>query len=373
MGKKDNKYKNLKIRLEDIEGMINAWGLENGYERVTVSVPADMKAQTLNFLVNCDGKVATLAVFPAKGGVCTVSPNFGKEKEISVCIADYIAEHSGKMAESNPYKNGLSIDVTKEEFEALFGLLKEQEDVVIDEERQEDKKNWARLRNEKYGDSIVLSFYNTGKLVIQGKQRELFCLAVELVSDTHDLQKFVNAETKSAGLTVNGKDVLNDMKSSLGNVYEFLGTAHKAILSSAYIFFRTDIVVVDDEELKFDYSELFFPTARALEGYIFKLFVNNNVLHEGNENLGYYFRSEDDTEPLTLHSQYVAQIDNDIISNEINKLYKLYHRVRHQYAHAYENDMKTAIITDRKVADRYFREIIESISKSYDIIVSAKK
>lgn len=372
MGKKDNKYKNLRIKVEDIEGIINAWGIDSSYQKVEIQVPKDMDAQTLNFLVNCDGKVATLAVFPAKGGVCTISPNFGKEKEISVLIADYIVDNSGKVADSNPYKSGLSIDISQSEFKALYDLLKDYEDVLVDEERQEkDKQLFARLRSQRYGDSIVITYYNTGKLVIQGKPLELFYLVVELISDKNDLRKFISAETKSAGLNVNGDDVISDMKSSLGNAYDFLGNAHKAILSSAYVFLRTEIIQTDSD-LIMDYSVLFFPAARALEGYIFKLLVHNNVLHEEGENLGYYFKSPEDSKPLTLHSQYVSQIDNDTISDEINRLYKLYHKVRHQYAHATENDATTSIISDRKIADKFFKEIIENISKSYEIITTAK-
>ena len=373
MGKNDNRYKNLRIKVEDIEGIINAWGIDSTYENVEIQIPEDMSVQTLNFLVNCDGKVATLAVFPAKGGVCTISPNFGKEKEISALIADYIVDNCGKLADSNPYKSGLSIDISQSEFDALYGLLKDYEDVIVEEERQEiNKKFFARLRSQRYGDSIVITYYNTGKLVIQGKPLELFYLVVELISEKNDLHKFVNAETKSAGLNVNGDDVISDMKSSLGRAYDFLGTAHKAILSSAYVFLRTEIIQTGSD-LNMDYSGLFFPAARALEGYIFKLLVHNNVLHEKGENLGYYFKSENDSKPLTLHSQYVSQIDNDTISYEINRLYKLYHKVRHQYAHATENDATTAIIPDRKKADKFFEEIVENINKSYEIIIAAKK
>ena len=372
MGKKDIKYKNLRIKVEDIEGIINAWGIASSYQKVEIQVPKDMDAQTLNFLVDCDGKVATLAVFPAKGGVCTISPNFGKEKEISALIADYIVDNSGKLADSNPYKSGLSIDISRSEFDALYSLLKDSEDVLVDEERQENKKIFARLRSKRYGDSIVVTYYNTGKLVIQGKPLELFYLVVELISERSDLHNFINAETKSASLSVNGDDVISDMKTSLGNAYDFLGKAHKAILSSAYVFLRTDIIQTGSD-LNIDYSVLFFPAARVLEGYILKLLVHNNVLHENDENLGYYFRSPEESNPLTLHSQYVSQVNNDTISDEINRLYKLYHKVRHQYAHAGESDATTSIISDRKTADKYFKEIVENISKSYDIIISAKK
>ena len=372
MGKKDNKYKNLKIVLDDIPGIINSWGLENGYNSICIELPKDMNAQTLNYLVDCNGKVATLAVFPAKGGVCTISPNFGKEKELSAAIADYICAHSGKLADSNPYKNGLSVDMPKDEFEALFDLLKEQEDVVVDEVREETgKKFFARLRNQRYGDSIIISYYYTGKFVIQGKQRELFCSAVELVSERHGLQKIVNAETKSAGLSIDSHDIINDMETSLGKAYNFLGEAHKGILSSAYVFLRTNIVI-SDNDLKMDYSVLFHPASRVLEGYILKQLVHNNVLHENGEAVGYYFRTENDEDPLTLYPQYVSKIDNDTIVTEINRLYKLFHRVRHPYSHASENDYTTSIITDRALADKYFKEIIEAISSSYDIIAKAK-
>lgn len=373
MGKNTSEYKNLKINLEDIVGIINAWGLESDYEKVYVESPKDMRAKTLNYLVRCDDKIATVSIYPTKGGVCTVSPNFGKEKEISKEIADYIVLHSDKLADSNPYKNGLSLDLPRNEFEAFYALLKEQDNVVVDQERNDDKnKFFARLRNERYRDTIAISYYKTGKLLIQGKPFELFSLAVEILSGEYDLVKVINAETKSAELSVNSDDIIEDMMKSLGNAYSFLGNSQKAILASAYIFYRTNLAITGRDFLM-DYSVLFHPASRVLEGYILKLLVNNNVLHDNGEGIGYYFRSESDSKPLTLYEQHVAIIDNDTISDEINRLYKLFHRLRHPYSHATENDFTTSIITKREVADSRFKEIIEAISSSYDVIASVKK
>lgn len=371
MANKDNKYKNLKINLDDISGIINAWGIENGYNCVKVEIPKDMNAQTLNYLVDCNGKVATVAVYPSKGGVFTISPNFGKEKEISKSITDYIASHTGNLADSNPYKNGLSIDIDKEEFGAFYTLLKEENDVVECECRNDNYKFFAKLRNEKYGDSIAISYFSTGKLLIQGKPLELFCLAVEILSGSHELQKVVNAEVKSAGLTVSGDDIISDMKKSLGAAYDFLGTAHKAMLSSAYVFYRTNIAIVG-KGIQMDYSVLFHPASRVLEGYILKQLTFNNVNHDNGESLGYYFSKEDEECPLTLYPDYVNEISNKIISDEINRLYKLFHKIRHPYSHASENDFSTPIITKREDADKHFEEIITIICNSYSTIKDAK-
>lgn len=372
MAPKDKKYKNLKLNLDDLIGIINAWGVSSEYKDISIEAPKDMGAQTLNYSINCDGKIATLSVFCAKGGVYTISPNVGKERAISTLIADYIVEHSGKLADSNPYKNGLSIKMERDEFDAFFELLCGEKDVEVVEKNEDEKKFLAKLKNKQYGDSIVISYYSTGKLVIQGKPLELFCLAVEIVSEGRDLDRIVNAEVKNIGLKVNGDEIINEMKDSLGKAYDFLGTSHKAILANAYIFFRTDYEM-SGEDIQIDYSVLFHPASRVLEGYILKQLVHNNVLHENGEMLGYYFSREEDDEPLTLYPEYSSLIGNDTIVNEINKLYKIYFRLRHVYSHASENDYTTSIITDRKIADRNFREIVEAISISHETIESTKR
>ena len=230
MAPKDKKYKNLKLNLDDLVGIIRAWGINSEYKEVSIEEPKDMNAQTLNYLVNCDGKIATISIFCAQGGVYTISAKFGKEKEISAQIADYIVDHSGKLADNNPYKNGLSIKMKREEFDAFFELLSEERDVEIVEKNQVDeKKFFAKLKNRQYGDSIVISYYSTGKLVIQGKPLELFCLAVEIVSESQELDRIVNAEVKNIGLKVNGDEIINEMKGSLGKAYDFLATSQKAI------------------------------------------------------------------------------------------------------------------------------------------------
>lgn len=372
MASKNKKYKNIKINLDDIVGIINAWGASSEYSNISVKVPKDMNAQTLNYLVNCDGKIATIAVFSANGGVYTISPNFGKEKEISTRIADYIVENSGKLADSNPYKNGLSINMSRTEFDAFYELLRDEKDVeVVETNKKEGKKFLAKLRSKQYGDSIVVSYYSTGKLVIQGKPLELFCLAVEIVSRGQGLDKIVNAEVKNIGLKVNGDDIIHDMKNSLGKAYDFLGTSHKAILANAYIFFRTEYIFSGDDII-IDYSVLFHPASRVLEGYILKQLVYNNVLHDEGEMLGRYFSKEADKYPLSLLPKHSSKIGNDIIVNEINRLYKIFHRLRHVYSHASENDHTTSIIEDREKADKNFREIIEAISSSYETIEVAK-
>lgn len=368
MASKDKKYKNLKLNLDDIVGIIQAWGVNSEYKNVSVEEPKDMSAQTLNYIVNCDGKMATIAIFSAKGGVYTISPNFGKEKELSTCIADYIANNSGKLSDSNPYKNGLSLNMTRKEFEAFFELLSEEKDVdVVEKNQVDEKKFFAKLINKQYGDSIVISYYSTGKLVIQGKPLELFCLAVEIVSEGQGLNRVVNAQVKNIGLKVNGDEIINEMKDTLGKAYDFLGTSHKAILANAYIFFRTDYVF-SGKDIQIDYSVLFHPAARVLEGYILKQLVYNNILHENGEMLGYYFRGEEDNEPLTLYPQYSSLIGNETIIKEINRLYKTFHKLRHAYSHASERDLSTPIISNRDIADRNFNEIIEVISRSYEII-----
>ena len=370
MPKGKNEYKNLKFNIADLEGIVRAWAIETGRGDVILSERSSSK-QVINYLIKVDDKEALLAVFPNVGGVYTISPNYGTEKLLSTEIADYIVKNVGNLSDSNPYKNGLSIDISEEDFLAFVDLMKSQDNVVTLDEHIANNKTFIKLQNTEYKDSIVISYYTTGKLVIQGKVLELFCLAVEILSNSQELKTIVNAETKSAGITVECENVIEDMKSSLGDAYDFLGNAHRAILASAYILYRTDYVC-DGSKLKIDYSVLFHPASRVLEGYIFKILVTNSVSHDRDEGIGYYFHGVDENKALDLRSEFVALIDNDIIVREINKLYKLFHRVRHQYSHAAEYDDRTAIITEREKADKYFKEIIDTIKSSYAYILEAK-
>lgn len=372
MSDNGKKYKNLEINLDEMENIINAWGMQSEYNDIKVEVPEDMEAKTLNYIVDCDGKKAMVAVFPTKGGVCSISHKFGKEKEISAEIVDFIVSRSGKLANSFPFKNGFTMTIGNEDFGAFYELMKELDDVVVEEDGTDNqKKFYSRLKNKRYGDTITISYYHTEKVLIQGKPLGLFRKAIEIISQGNALERVFCADTKLRTIRVDGDDIVSDMKESLEEAYDYLGRTHKAILASAYILYRTNINTTN-KDLKVDYSVIFNPATRVLEGFMFKILVNNNVFHENDETIGYYFTGEDNKNPHMLHPKYVGDIDNDIIVSELNKLYRLYIKVRHQYCHAAENDLTTAIISDRKNADAIFEEIITSINRSYKKCKSAK-
>lgn len=364
MAKDNKKYKNLRININEIPAIINSWGIGSSYENVTVIEPSNMEAQTLNYIVKCDNKVATLSVYPVNGGVYTISPNFGKEKEISKEIADYISDNCGVLASSNLYRSGFSIEASKEDFDAFYALMKDYDDICIEYEQTDSNKFFAKLRSTEYQDSIVVSYYNSGKLVIQGKTLELFYRAIEIITQGREVASIVNAATKSANITINSEEIVADMKKSLGEVYDFLTDGHKAIMTMAYMFYRTSVTITGSE-LKMDYSELFHPAARVMEGFILKLLAENNIILEDEATVGYYFHNKDARDPLSLKAEYVAKIDNDDISYEINKAYKVYHRIRHPYSHTTNQDYTTSIIETRDNADRKFKEIIDTMIKTY--------
>lgn len=331
---------------------------------MTVTVPSDMEAQTLNYIVQCDDKVATLSVYPVKGGVYTISPNFGKEREISREIADYISDNCGVLANSNMYRSGFSIEVSKEDFDAFYALMKDYDDICTEFEKTDSNKFFAKICSTEYHDSIVVSYYNSGKLVIQGKTLELFYRAIEIITQGREVDSIVNAATKSANITIKSDEIIEDMKKSLGEVYDFLTDGHKAIMTMAYMFYRTSVTITGSE-LRMDYSELFHPASRVMEGFILKLLAENNVILEDEATVGFYFRNREVRDPLCLKAEYVAAIDNDDISCEINKAYKVYHRIRHPYSHSSNKDYTTSIIETRDNADRKFKEIIDTMVTTY--------
>lgn len=364
MAKDNRKYKNLRIDISEIPAIINSWGIGSSYENVTVTVPSDMEAQTLNYIVQCDDKVATLSVYPVKGGVYTISPNFGKEREISREIADYISDNCGVLANSNMYRSGFSIEVSKEDFDAFYALMKDYDDICTEFEKTDSNKFFAKICSTEYHDSIVVSYYNSGKLVIQGKTLELFYRAIEIITQGREVDSIVNAATKSANITIKSDEIIEDMKKSLGEVYDFLTDGHKAIMTMAYMFYRTSVTITGSE-LRMDYSELFHPASRVMEGFILKLLAENNVILEDEATVGFYFRNREVRDPLCLKAEYVAAIDNDDISCEINKAYKVYHRIRHPYSHSSNKDYTTSIIETRDNADRKFKEIIDTMVTTY--------
>nr|DAE13799.1 MAG TPA: RNaseLS-like protein [Siphoviridae sp. ctLNL10] len=361
---KDNKYKGLSIDLNNIQGWANAFCSINDLQ--LISMDAQGNAQVKNYIFKVKDFTFGVDFFVSKGNRYTISYKRGTRQDVSQMFADFILERIGTVNVTDANK-GFTIQIEHEDFEAFIDLLVD-DDVQVQDKKEDSKEIVLRIKSMEYGDTITVHYYkNTHNLFIQGRRLQLFEKAVEILSGKCPLDEVVAAEIRYAKVAISPQEMLREMEDALEGAYSFISTTQKAIFASAFVFYRVDIDMPD-------YSMYIQAMCRGMEGYMLKLLAFNNVVNEDDNTLGYFFyNDEHNSHPLELQAQYASKIDNDNVTNEINKLYKWWHKNRHQYSHANERDDTTAIIKDRKIADAIFKEAVNLISSSYKNIVSAKK
>lgn len=356
----EKKIKNLEIDLNNIQGWVEGFCSEKDYDLKEIHKGGN--EQVIIFTFELSESSFSINFYPTKGNRYTLFWGTGKNQDISKEFAEYIIDRLGTV-NTTEASNSFSVKLEEKTFLAFIDLLCEED--VNCTKNENDKEYLYRLKSSKYGDNITIHYFkNTNRLQVQGRRLQLFNKAVDLVSMECETTEIVAAEIRYAKVSLEVDDIMNEMEKALGDVYLFLAKAHKDILCSAFVQYRVEIPMPD-------YSMIVQASARGMEGYMLKILSNNNVIVDDNS-IGYFFTNEDHNRPLSLKSEYESAIDNNTITSELNRLYKWWHKTRHQYSHARENDWLTATISDRRVADSLFKEAIELIKSSYDRIKAAK-
>lgn len=358
---KDKKFKNVELDLNNIPGWVESFCSENNYELKDLKEKKNSQVVQYEIILNdCSFRID---FYFSKGNRYSIYYGTGSRQDISEEFANYIMARIGTV-NTTDINQGFKVSVKEDTFLAFIELLCD-EDVEYSKTEQNNEYLY-RLKSQRYGDNITVHYYKTTKnLFIQGNRFQLFNKAVDLISAECPTTDVVAAELRYAKIDIPVDTMMNEVELALGEAYNFLAKAHKELITTSFILYRIEVPMPD-------YSTIVQPIARGMEGYMLKLLADNDIDVE-EKSVGYFFSDEEAAQPLTMHAQYVAKIDNDDIVYEINKLYKWWFRNRHQFSHARENDYLTVIIKDRKVADSLFKEAVELINSSYKNIVAAKK
>lgn len=98
------------------------------------------------------------------------------------------------------------------------------------------------------GDTVTIKMYpNTERMQMQGKPLWLFNEIVSLVSENGaEMSEVVDAHLKYCNVVMNQKDVFEEMEAVLGSdLFNYLSTSHKAILSTSFILSKIDMDMPD--------------------------------------------------------------------------------------------------------------------------------
>lgn len=362
-----NKYSKLCIDKNKIGDWIKIWCEEN--LEGTFSINQVETNHRIQCTINNETKCIKIDFIKCKNGLLTITPHVGNEVDISTKIADSIYERVNNVLRASPFSNGFSIIMSKEDFEIVIELIETMENVITlnsTKQLQPGKANYYLYRfSGPSGDNITIKYYlNTNRMQIQGKPLWLFNEVVALVTENGvDQSDVVSAQLKYCDINIQPDDIYEEMEKVLGEkLYSFLSKTQKAILSTSFIFAKLDMQLED-------YSSIVQPALRAFEGFTKKVFTQNGISCDGDKQIGAFFERTDKMAPFTMKSEYINKLNSETVK-KLTSMYNYYYKNRHPYSHASAYDFNTVIISDRKVADELFNNIINSMKTWHESIVS---
>ena len=149
--------------------------------------------------------------------------------------------------------------------------------------------------------------------------------------------------------------VMKDSENIVKNLW------YKAILSTSFILSKIDIDMPD-------YSGLIQQALRAFEGFAKKVYSKYGLNCPPDGQIGMFFTRPNKVSPFTMKKEYSNGLDLEI-EIKLTKMYIFIFEKRHPYLHAGANDFETSIISNRKIADEKFGEIITSMKTWHQMLV----
>ena len=360
------RYSKLVIDKDKLPDWISSWCQEN--LKGNWEINSTEKSDFIQFVINNDKDIIKINFTKCNGGLLSINPNVGVKTSISIQIAEYIYERVKNVLKDSPYSYGFSINISEDDFKTIIDLLNEIEGVQQMNYSTSFEKGKAPYYLYKFQgpvkDSVTIKYFlSTNRMQLQGKPLWLFNEIVAMVSENGvEMSDVIDAQLRCYNVELDKKEVYEEMECVLGkSLFEFLSNALKAILSTSFVFAKIDITMLD-------YSPIVQQALRTFEGFIKKVLNTNGIECLGDTQLGIFFNRPDKDSPFTMQTRYSEILDNKDLEKSLVAMYTFYYNKRHPYFHATAYDVDTRTISNRKVADELFSEIISKMKAWYESV-----
>ncbi|MBO3395850.1 type II toxin-antitoxin system RnlA family toxin [Clostridium perfringens] len=288
--------------------------------------------------------------------------------EIKKGIASFVKENCSINCSCNDSWFVVN-DVDKENFELILEMLVESEYHLgdsIDYKKENEKGVICKLKGI-YNDEVTITYYNTKKVVIQGKVLLLFNEAIAAFSELLELEDIPKCFNSLYKLNIDKDAVREKVKVLMQNSYDkFSNKLNKCIHQAVYYLF------IDGD--MFEYSAIPLTAFRALEGHI-KYALKEFGIYTDKENkifIGSHYKINKSTEKYELKCEVAAIINNESKVNNLEKAFNTYHDLRHIYSHWDDllegsNVDETAFIDNIGTAKTYIIDTLDIIDSYYTL------
>lgn len=369
-----NKFAKVKLDITKVISVITNWC--ELYLNEDFSVKPTETKQQIMYTINSGSDEIKLILYKAAGGVYTISPNTGKNPEKSLLIAEELYNHFCSEFVKSPYANGFSMKMIDEDFHILIEMLKEYDDIHIDNFFSQDMEgkpryDQYRLRSD-YNDTVVIKYFKkTKRIQIQGKPLYLFNEITSLIcSKEENAEALVEAHIKLCDLSVPKEELDGELLTILGKeFFDYLNVTQKAMLNSALIMSKITVNGLDD------YSYILMPALKAYDGFFAKEMEDAGISLEkckadGTKKRVQYaaiFTTTEDGLDCSMNNGYTSGLTLEQIST-FQKMYNTYRKDRNPYMHGTESDATTNIIGSFDIAVEHVNSILAKMKEYYRVL-----
>ncbi|MBK7897943.1 MAG: type II toxin-antitoxin system RnlA family toxin [Betaproteobacteria bacterium] len=297
-----------------------------------------------------------LHVYPREDGTVTLQPKVGKNQEMSLRLAQHVAERAArKTYEQRP----LSIKNIPTE---LWGVLLEVLGESGFELEEQSLPHGVRFKVKAGGgDEVFIHHYSNGSFLMQGKPWNAYGMVVSVLSElSDDKRPLIEAQLQTYSITeITSDGLLSELEERLPAACTMLGDGVKCMFAPALAFLKLDIDLPD-------YSAFAHPALRGTEACIKQLLLSKGGYEVKNqEGLASYF----DRDRLKSSVRLKMGCQKSIVA--VENLYGLYNRHRPGLFHADGIPEMSRLVESRKEVVALIESVFHTVESSYREIALA--
>lgn len=338
-------YKDLSLKRDKINEAITSFAEDT---KLTYEAKGNMIKYTIDVP---NESQALLSIYPLRDGNTTLYANVGKNVELS----NKVALHVMKVCEIPKVDNKILTvrKMSDEEFDSLLEYM-EGDQITISHEKdlllgKQYKVEWYE------GGTVFINRFNSGTFSVQGTSNVLKSVVIEGLTNLLPYKDVIDVQLDALNTQSRADDVLRDLKRVMPNSFDYLGNTLQVIMSPSLVLKKSELELME-------YSSFTFPALKGLEGYIKKLFLDNDVEITGSTLAPYMNEGK-------VRKEHLDIIKNQKVIEAIEESYAYYKDNRHTLFHVDGTIIGTKTIDTIDIADEMINEVFSIIETTYSEIL----
>ncbi|MDR5855779.1 RNase LS family HEPN domain-containing protein [Caballeronia sp. LZ050] len=247
----------------------------------------------------------------------------------------------------------MSVKLTAAQVEELTAFLDESGAKV---QAKDAVPHGYRLRFKgKAGDTLSLTAYDSGTVLFQGRYLHTASLVWDYLYNVLGFEEVLQKQIATYQVPVTVADIKSELENRLPVAHGRLHEEIRKQLASALAMSKVGI------ELE-DYSNIAFPSVRALEGFLYQEIRACGLVPDEKGNFGEYFEVNGSIYTvLSRCAEHLAEPKGSILAGA----YGLYHSQRHGLAHMTVTLVGTRTLRTMAEAVQIINRVFEKIEEFY--------